>query len=241
MRPEFTRVLPDETERYGPAAAIVLAHIRFRCESDGPGRYERAGFRWWRTSHTSLGEEVGLSRKQVLAAVEKLALANSLVVEHHPPLEDQSRSYRPACDLPESETRPVMTCQSPFSDSTGPISDRTGPISDNPLSETGLCTTYGDLGEVEEVGECAPLRKPGTALGVTDLRQLFTNGSPSPSEPQQQPEVIEAEVVSDIISGDHPYGRCELCKRSLDERGVCGRCYCTNLAYRRRVDESLSA
>lgn len=224
MRPPFTRVLPDETRRYGPAAAIVLAHIRFRCESDGPGRYRHDGYRWWRISHAELGEEVGLSRKQVLAAVEKLAAANSLLVEHHPPLEDQSRSYHLASDLPVSETGQVMTCQSPDLDGTGPISDRTGPISDRYLSQMGLCTTTGDTGEVGEFGEGASLRKPGTALGLNDLYQLFSNGpTPQPEPPSPAPvvpEVIDAAVVSE----DAPYGRCYDCDYGLDENGTCRRC-----------------
>ena len=51
MRPPFIRVIPAEAERYGAAAAIVLAHIRYRGKSDGPGRVcDEDGTRWWRVS-----------------------------------------------------------------------------------------------------------------------------------------------------------------------------------------------
>lgn len=230
-RPPFTRVLPDETELYGAVAAIVLAHIRFRCESDGPGRYERGGFRWWRTSYGEIGRELGLSPSQVERAMTKLA--NSVAVAHHPPLEDQTRSYRPACDLPVPEIGRVVTSQNTKSGETGPISGGTGPKTGGDRPEIGSCTTTGDTGEVGEIGEGAPSRRSGTALGPHQLNQLFSNDPrPRPQAPPT-PEVIDAEVVSE----DAPYGRCELCKRGLDERGVCGRCYCTNPKYRRWMDE----
>jgi hypothetical protein len=216
-RPPFTRVIPAETERYGPAAAIVLAHIRFRCGSDGPGRYECEGSRWWRVSYGDLGREIGLSASQVERAMGKLA--NSVVVEHHPPLEDQTRSYRPACDLPESDIGPVVTSQNTKSGGTGPISGGTGPKSGGYRPEIGICTTYGDHGELGDPGEGASSRNRGTALGPSELLQLFSNGQFSPP-PSPQPEVVEAEIVSD----DDDPGKCPVCGWELDPDGSCPTC-----------------
>lgn len=68
----FIRVIPDEVLRFGPAAAIVLAHIRFRCESDGPDRVVHEGARWWQVSRRDIGTETGLSSRAIGIALEKL-------------------------------------------------------------------------------------------------------------------------------------------------------------------------
>lgn len=68
----FIRVIPEEVEQYGAAAAIVLAHIRFRCESDGGDRFEANGVRWWLVSRHKIGREVGLSTKAIKCALERL-------------------------------------------------------------------------------------------------------------------------------------------------------------------------
>lgn len=68
----FIRVVPDEVEQYGAAAAIVLAHIRFRCESGGADRIEANGVRWWLVSRHKIGREVGLSTKAIKCALERL-------------------------------------------------------------------------------------------------------------------------------------------------------------------------
>jgi hypothetical protein len=94
VKPPFIRVVPDEIERFGPAAAIVLAHIRYRCESDGPMRIQREGRMWWRVSRAGLGREVGMSLKVVRKALNDLGDAVS--AKHFPPLEDQSLAYRAA-------------------------------------------------------------------------------------------------------------------------------------------------
>jgi hypothetical protein len=70
--PPFVRVLPDEVLRYGAPAAIVLAHIRYRCESEGEDRFTVDGLRFWRVSHVDLGSEVGLSRQSVRTALSAL-------------------------------------------------------------------------------------------------------------------------------------------------------------------------
>lgn len=96
MSPEFIRVVPGEVEEYGAAAAIVLAHIRYRCESDGPGRIDRDGLRWWRVSYDDLGRETGLTTKTIRGALK--ALGGMVLANHFPPLNDQSRAYRIAED-----------------------------------------------------------------------------------------------------------------------------------------------
>lgn len=88
----FIRVMPEEVEQHGPAAAIVLAQIRYRCASDGPGRIQREGHRWWRVSYDELGGEVGLSAKTVRGAVN--ALRDVVSAKHFPPLSNQSRAFR---------------------------------------------------------------------------------------------------------------------------------------------------
>lgn len=90
--PEFIAVVPADVEGYGAAAAIVLALIRYRTEVTGPGRIEREGHRWWRTTLSALSRETGLSVKAVrtgLRALDEVVLAN-----HFPPLADQSLAYR---------------------------------------------------------------------------------------------------------------------------------------------------
>nr|WP_139093977.1 hypothetical protein [Mycobacterium malmoense] len=112
MRPTFIRVVPDEIERYGFAGAVVLAHIRYRCESDGPDRFERAGFRWWRVSRRDLGHEVGASADTVKRALEKLGDAVVSANNSDRP-EDQTRAYRPADD---SDPLTCQKAKSPRSD-----------------------------------------------------------------------------------------------------------------------------
>ena len=107
MRPPFIRVLPAEVERYGPHAAIVLAHIRFRCESDGPGRVTADGVRWWRVPLVDMAGEMGLSVRGVRTALT--ALGDAVAAKHFKPLSNQSRAYRVTthqngADLPVVET-----------------------------------------------------------------------------------------------------------------------------------------
>nr|WP_065163842.1 hypothetical protein [Mycobacterium gordonae] len=112
MRPPFVMVVPDEIQRYGFAGAAVLAHIRFRCESEGTNRFERDGFRWWRVSRRDLGHEIGASADTVKRALLKLGDAVVSANNLDNP-EDQTRAYRPAdagdavncqkADSPQSE------------------------------------------------------------------------------------------------------------------------------------------
>lgn len=106
MRPPFIRVVPAEVDRYGAHGAVLLAHIRFRCESDGPGRITVEGVRWWRVSLAQLAQETGLSGKGVRTALR--ALGDDVAARHFTPLSDQTLAYRVAdCemgpDLPVAE------------------------------------------------------------------------------------------------------------------------------------------
>lgn len=92
MRPLFIQVIPAEVERYGANGAILLAHIRFRCGSDGPGRLTVEGLRWWRVPLAQLAHETGLSVAGVRTGLK--ALKDVVATEHFRPLSDQSRAYR---------------------------------------------------------------------------------------------------------------------------------------------------
>lgn len=98
MRPPYVMVIPDEAEQYGSTAAMVLAHIRFRCSKDGSDRFERDGYRWWRVSHLDLGREIGASRKSVMKALQHLGGAVVSANNVDDP-RDQTRAYRPAVDI----------------------------------------------------------------------------------------------------------------------------------------------
>ncbi|BBZ22904.1 hypothetical protein MHIB_13220 [Mycolicibacter hiberniae] len=92
--PTFIAVVPAEVDRYGAAAAILLAHIRYRTVSDGPGRIERGGCRWWRVPLRALAAETGLSVKAVRTGLK--ALDGVVLAKQFPPLSDQSLAYRMA-------------------------------------------------------------------------------------------------------------------------------------------------
>jgi len=92
VKPPFIRVVPSEVDQFGPAAAIVLAHIRYRCEADGPMRIQRDGHMWWRVSRSVIGREVGLSLKVVRKALQDLG--GAVAAKHFPPQEDRSLAYR---------------------------------------------------------------------------------------------------------------------------------------------------
>lgn len=112
IRPDFVQVVPTEVEQYGPAAAIVLAHIRYRCNPDAPDgkcRLDINGGRWWRVSLSDLAHEVGMSQKQIRTALR--AISDVVVANHFPPFEDQTLAYR-ACgpDQPVAPQGTVPPC-----------------------------------------------------------------------------------------------------------------------------------
>ena len=149
----FIRVIPDEVRRFGPAAAIVLAHIRFRCESDGPDRVVHEGARWWQVSRRDIGTETGLSSRAIGIALEKLGehvAAKYLAAEGGRP-----RAYRVKDDAASRDTftqggttsRNTFTAP-PYVNVTTPLRKRHDPPTktySSPISS-----------EVEEEGRSAP-------------------------------------------------------------------------------------
>lgn len=153
---EFIRVVPSEVEQHGPAAAIVLAHIRFRCASDGPGRIQREGHRWWRVTQTDLGREVGLTRKAVMAALQ--ALGEAVSAKHFPPLANQSRAYRLV------ESADALTSQCPDLDRADQPVSGFG----QPESEIGLSSVRNGTDPCPDSDTALPienLEKEGEAAG----------------------------------------------------------------------------
>lgn len=102
MRPPFLRAVPDEIERYGGtgaaiAAAAVLALIRWRCETPGPGRIQDdSGCCWWRVSHGDLAAEAGLTVHTARTALRRLTADGAVVAKQLARTEDQTRAYRVA-------------------------------------------------------------------------------------------------------------------------------------------------
>lgn len=238
MRPPFIRVLPDEAERYGPAAAIVLAHIRFRCESEGPGRIDRDGLRWWRVSRHNLGREVGLSVKVVRKALD--GLSGVVAAKHFAPLSDQSLAYRPVvdddalnCQKPRRASAhqpeaPQGTDRAPMGISKSPAGHGTEPHRASALP-------IRELEEEQEGGE-AGVRAPGPldVEFVSDSANAPSLQSESlhPTDPAGPGEVFDAEVVIEPESNVDPEPPlfCDLHPNDTD--GPCGPC-----ASRRRAHD----
>jgi hypothetical protein len=106
MRPPFIRVLPAEVEEHGARGAILLAHIRYRCLTDGSTRVEHDGGYWWRVPLADMADETGLSVKAVRTALKDLGEA--VAAKHFSPLSDRSYAYRVTpsrngADLPVAE------------------------------------------------------------------------------------------------------------------------------------------
>jgi len=149
-RPEFIRVVPGEVERYGANAALVLAHIRFRCESDGPGRVIVDGVRHWRVSYAGLGSEVGLTARECRRAIED-RLGDALTAKHLAPLNNWSRAYALTSQVPLGSARdqPEAAVVSPAVDESV-RADPGGSSDDHTVSSAdpgGSCTTYREAGE----------------------------------------------------------------------------------------------
>lgn len=122
--PTFIRVLPADVAAFGAAAAIVIAHVRYRIGTDGPGRIQHDGFTWWRVTLRDLATDTGLSVKAVRTALK--ALHSVVLAKHFPPFENQSLAYRVAAggdtmssQLPETARAdlPVAASGTPHADS----------------------------------------------------------------------------------------------------------------------------
>ncbi len=187
----------------------MLAHIRYRCASDGPGRLQREGHRWWRVSHQDLGEEVGLSRKAVMAALK--ALGELVPAKHFPPLANQARAYRVAAD------GNALTSQSPKTDSADQPVSRSG----QPESENGHCRVPNGTDPCPDSDSALPienLEKEGEAAGS---RRLAAN-------PAVSPQSANGKAVNWIRG---PYGpRCPDPEHNVPDPPACPGCRDARLA-----------
>ena len=166
----FIRVVPDEITRYGPAAAVVLAHIRYRCASAGPGRIERDGRLWWRVTYSDLGREVGMSVKVVRRALE--VLAGTVAAKHFPPLSDQSRAFS-VCSLEEPSDQPEApqgSCEY---------------LSDRPSASEGISSA--PEGSSKSPTGQPPLPHRASALPIENLEEGEEARSPR-AHPTPQPD-----------------------------------------------------
>ena len=160
-QPEFVMVRPVEVVAYGAVAAIVLAHIRWRCEEPGVGRIEADGHRWWRVAREVLGAELGLSVKAVRGALE--VLGGVVVAKRLPPLNDKSLAYRVT-----GYAQP-LTSQKP----AGALRDQPKALGGVPCAPEGR--PESPQGQLEKPpGAHAPIYKT--------LRQEET-GAPAPTSP----------------------------------------------------------
>ncbi|GFG98130.1 hypothetical protein [Mycobacterium timonense] len=184
MRPTFIRAVPDEIERYGFAGAVLLAHIRFRCESDGPGRFERDGFRWWRVSRRDLGYEVGASADTVKRALEKLGDAVVSANNLDKP-EDQTRAYRPTDD------QAPLTCQKAES----PRSD---------LPEGDIATDLGEIATPPRRNRHSTGAKSQPALPIETLEKREREGGEEGCAVPDEPGPLDAEIVPDPANAHPP-------------------------------------
>lgn len=115
---------PDDIRRHGPAPAIVLAHIRFRCTNGGRLGHiiEHDGHQWWRVSLRDLGDETGLSIKFVRTALR--SLGDAITANYLPPLGNRILAY-PIADQVQGSDQPIAH--------TGTVSQG----SDQPVAHTG--------------------------------------------------------------------------------------------------------
>src|SRR5262245_28607113 len=98
-RPKFLPLLPADNERVGPAAAAVLALVRYRTDVDDEqhGRIRHNGAIWWRASYAEISEQAGLTRDCVIGAIKRLERDKELLVRAGPGT-DRTRSYCVASD-----------------------------------------------------------------------------------------------------------------------------------------------
>jgi hypothetical protein len=228
MRPPFIRVVPDEVEHYGAAGAVVIAHIRYRCATDGPGRIAVDHVRWWRASHTEIGREVGMSADSVRRVLDR-RLANVVEAAHHHPTDDQRRSYRVASDLPVGQIADVSTCQSAKSPGTAAKSPTPSAKSPTDRGQIADCTPYRELGELEEGGENA--RAADDEPSASESVQPANDPLPSPFCPkhpngtdQRCPDCGAARRRREAIEERTAQAAAEARARFLDEVADCSGC-----------------
>lgn len=92
----FVRVVPEEIGRYGFAGATFIAHIRYRCATDGPGRFVADGVRWWEVSLADLAAELHVSKDVAQRTIKRLG--DAVTAKRFGPPRDQTRAYRVSVD-----------------------------------------------------------------------------------------------------------------------------------------------
>ena len=173
----FVRVVPAEIERYGFAGATFVAHIRYRCATDGPGRFVADGVRWWRVPLAELAAELHVSKDVAQRTIKRLG--NAVTAKHFGDPEDRTRAYHVPPDvttqnaeshrpeLPERDSAPATQGRRGIAPT--PTRNRTDPDAKSrhvPLS-----------GEGEEGGEGGRADAP-QAAAITSA-----NSEPAPPDP----------------------------------------------------------
>lgn len=181
VRPPFFKVVPEEVERYGPAAAIVLAHIRYRCESDGPGRSVIDGERWWRVSVADLAAEVGLSVQPVRTALK--ALAGTVVAKRFSS-DDTTKAYRLALDGAECQPPdlPFVSSNKPQDGRPAVCYQQQGPL---------LAATNAPPIETLETKETHPTGVQRNPSESADTATASDSPDPGIEEPTTQGEQVQ--------------------------------------------------
>jgi hypothetical protein len=216
---EFVRVVPAEIEKYGFAGATFVAHIRYRCMTDGPGRFVVDGVRWWRVTLAELAAELHVSKDVAQRTMKRLG--NAVAAKHFGEPWDQTRAYHvPAHDADlttqdakshrldhsERESAPAERDSAP-----DPTRNHTGPDAE---SRFVLLTREGE--EVtEEEGEARarehepPGRElvPARQSGTHPLTQLSAGPSKAKNErgTRLPDDWMPAQSVIDSMRDQHPH------------------------------------
>lgn len=180
--PKFIKAVPGEIEEHGLAAAVVLAHIRYRCESDSPGHglVEIDGARWWPVSHRTLGGEIGLSADAVRRALQKLGDVVVSANNRDRP-EDQTRAYRPADD---SDSVSSQNAESPRSEQP----------------ECDIAEDRGDFAEVPRRNRGGTAAISPTALPIETTETFKTEDTPDPQSDEPSATRTLARVTGSEIA-----------------------------------------
>jgi hypothetical protein len=188
MIPAFIRVVPAEVKRYGANAAIVLAHIRYRCQSDGPGRIEVDGAHWWRVSRSQIGDEVGLSLSAVRHALR--TLRGVIAAKHFRPLDDQSRAYR------------VITEETGFNSSELPevVRDTWAELPEVVRDAVKCPTEQGTASDTTSALFIENLEKGGEARAQAGKRTAQPDSTPAKATPPSQKHSEEQKPAPDGAS-----------------------------------------
>jgi len=176
VTPPFIRVVPEEIGRHGFAGATVVGLIRYRCSTDGPGRFVVDGVRWWRASFAEIAAELHVSRDVVKRTMKRLgdAVAASnfefdggrTLAYHAPPYDDAVTSER--AEAPRSDQR------------KGGIAPRVGRNRPEGGAESPFAPLYG---EGEEGGEGAGGHGP-TATPPPDEQSANGNAPIADRDPE---------------------------------------------------------